>query len=104
MESAILKDENEPLGKNIGERMAALIGSTVDERKRILSNVAKTYSLRSSFIHHGKRISHDELETLKEFMMNAWRCLGSLVDVYHNNPTMTRPEFFAWVEERRLSY
>ncbi len=104
LESVILQNENEPLGKNVGERMAALIGSTVDDRKRILSNVAKTYSLRSSFVHHGKRISLDELETLKEFMMNAWRCLGSLVDMYYKNPAITRSGFFAELEERRLSY
>lgn len=104
LESIILKDENEPLGKNIGERMAALIGSTVDERKRILSNVAKTYGLRSSFVHHGKRISLDELQTLKDFMMNAWRSLGSLIDLHYKNPALTRDQFFADLEERRLSY
>jgi hypothetical protein len=104
LESVILQNENEPLGKNVGERMAALIGSTVDDRKRILVNVAKTYRLRSSFVHHGKRISLDELETLKEFMMNAWRCLGSLVDLYYKNPAITRSGFFAELEERRLSY
>jgi hypothetical protein len=104
LESVILRDENEPLGKNIGERMAALIGSTVDERKRILSNVAKTYGLRSAFVHHGKRISLDELQTLKDFMMNAWGSLAALIDLHHKNPTLTRDQFFADLEERRLSY
>jgi hypothetical protein len=104
VESVILQNENEPLGKNIGERMAALIGSTLEERKGILSNVGKTYGLRSSFVHHGKRISVDEVDTLKEFMMNAWRCLGTLVDWYHKNPAITRSQFFAELEERRLSY
>jgi hypothetical protein len=81
-----------------------LIGATVDERKNILSNVAKTYSLRSSFVHHGKRISIDELRMRKNFMMNAWRSLGSLIDMHYKNPMLTRDQFFGNLEERRLSY
>lgn len=104
LESVIVKDESEPLGKNIGERMAALIGTSVDERKQILSNVSKTYNLRSSFVHHGKRIGVDDLQTLTDFMMNAWRSLGSLIDLYYKHPTLTRDQFFAHLEERRLSY
>ena len=35
LESMLLKDSNEPIAKNIGERMAFLIGESVEERKKI---------------------------------------------------------------------
>jgi len=55
IESMLLRNSNEPLGKNIGERMAFLIGNSVESRKAALSNVEDTYRLRSSFLHHSPR-------------------------------------------------
>lgn len=104
LESIILKDENEPIKKNIGERMAALFGQSKDERKEIIDNVSKTYDLRSKFIHHGYRVTLEETETLEAFMMNAWRCLHALIVKSNINPTMTRAQLFSWLDDRRLSY
>jgi Apea-like HEPN len=104
LESIILKDSNEPIMNNIGERMAALIGHDPASRKAIIGNVKKTYALRSSFIHHGQRISVDEADTLREFMFRAWTCLDALVRLAYQNPTMTKAQYFDWIEERRLSY
>src|ERR1019366_1246436 len=39
LESMLLKDGNEPISKNIGERLAFLIGSSVEERRAIVRNV-----------------------------------------------------------------
>src|SRR5438874_349915 len=45
LESMLLKDSNEPITKNIGERMAFLIGQSMDERKAIIQNVDVAYRI-----------------------------------------------------------
>lgn len=104
IESLLLKDGNEPIQKNIGERMAALIGSTAKDRKAIIDVVTKTYSLRSSFIHHGKRVSIDDMALIQEFMMSVWEVFNRILHVIRANQTITRNDFFALIEEKRLSY
>lgn len=104
LESVLLKDGNEPIQKNIGERMAVLFGQTLEQRKAIIKNVLQTYGLRSSFIHHGKKMSFENNDTLTEFMINAWETLVRIVQIVAYNSGMTRQEFFDMVEEKRLSY
>ena len=104
LESIFLRNDNAPIKKNIGERMAALIGSTVDERMEIIDNVSEIYDLRSKFLYHGHRINLEETETIENFMMYAWRSLHTLVVNTHDNPTMTKDQFFAAMDRRRLSY
>ena len=55
LESVLIRNSNEPLGKNIGERMAFLVGDSVDSRKAVLANVDEIYKLRSSFIQPWRR-------------------------------------------------
>lgn len=72
LESLLLKDGNEPIQKSLGERMAVLVGRTVDERLAVIKNVTDTYRLRSQFIHHGQSIGIDDMQTLQTFMVNTW--------------------------------
>ncbi len=55
--------------KNIGERMALIAGTSVEERKAIVANLSEVYKLRSKFVHHGH--SAADLEPLYAFMPNA---------------------------------
>jgi hypothetical protein len=77
LESMLLKDRNEPIDKNVGERMAFLVGKTTAERQAVVRNTTETYRLRSSFLHHGQSIK--ELEIVAEFMRNAWSCFAALI-------------------------
>ena len=43
IESFLLKDANEPIQKNLGERMAFVIGNSLQERKEIIRNVDQFY-------------------------------------------------------------
>lgn len=104
LESMLLKDGNEPIQKNIGERMAVLYGQTLEQRKVIIKNVIQTYGLRSSFIHHGKKMSSEHTEVLTEFMINAWETLVRIVQIVTHYSGITRQQFFDLVEEKRLSY
>lgn len=100
----LLKDGNEPIQKNIGERMAVLFGQTLEQRKAIIKNVLYTYGLRSSFIHHGRKLSWGHTEALSEFMINAWQSVNCIFQIITRHPEIARNEFFEVVEEKRLSY
>src|SRR5438876_427287 len=56
LESMLLRSENEPLAKNVGERLAFLIGESKEKRIAVKNNVVEIYSHRSGFIHHGRSI------------------------------------------------
>lgn len=70
LETLLLKNENEPIQQNIAERMAFVVGQTVDERKTIVKLVKEIYGLRSRFIHHGNTIN--DIEVLKKFMFHSF--------------------------------
>lgn len=76
LESALLRNNSEPITQNIGERLAFLAGGDAESRLRIAKAVAEAYAIRSAFVHHGKR--QDEYD-LTEFMMAAWNGLHALV-------------------------
>ncbi|SRR5713101_1504420 len=72
LESLLLRNDNEPITKNLGERMAFMIGKDVASRKAIVANTSDTYQLRSAFVHHGNSVG--DLETLRVLTLNAWTC------------------------------
>jgi hypothetical protein len=98
LESVLIRNTNEPLGKNIGERMAFLIGDSLESRKAVVANVDEVYKLRSSFIHHGGSVEHIEL--LSTFMLNAWTCFSVLLE--NADRYRTKGDLIAALEERKL--
>ena len=78
LESMLLRDSNEPIQKNLGERMAFLIGQSVQQRKDIVKNIDEVYRIRSAFVHHGQTARH--VETVDRFLVNAWATMSRLLD------------------------
>ena len=79
LESVLLKDQSESLQKHIGERMAFMIGKSLEHRIAILANYKKAYALRSGAVHHAREVTEEEI--LNEFMPNAWFSLSWIVSV-----------------------
>lgn len=98
LESMLLRNDSEPIQKNIGERMAFLIGQTVEVRKAIVANVLETYSKRSSFVHHGQGI--EATDTLATFMLNTWTCFYRMLELSHQ--FQTKEAFIQSLEDRKL--
>ena len=99
LESLLLKNENEPIQQNIAERMAFVVGQTVDERKSVVKLVKEIYGLRSRFIHHGNTI--DDIETLGKFMLHAF---VFFINISLNiNNFNTKELFIESLEEMKLS-
>ena len=98
LESMLLKNESEPVQKNIGERMAFLIGDNISSRKEISANVIDVYSKRSLFVHHGLSITSSG--TVSTFMVNAWTCFYRLIDLARTIPT--KDALIERLEERKF--
>jgi hypothetical protein len=99
MESFLLKNDNEPIQQAIGERMAFVVGDTANERQDIAANLRKGYSLRSKFVHHGQTI--EEVETIRQFMLNAWRLFTQLAKI--SKRFTTKEELIEALEARKWS-
>ncbi|MGI8770252.1 MAG: hypothetical protein ACR2JE_02330 [Acidobacteriaceae bacterium] len=100
-ESLLLKDSHEPIQKNLGERMAFLIGSTLEERRDVIKNVEDFYNIRSGLIHHGRDIRDQDKEIIDKFFFNVWFSFSRLlaqVDQYQ-----TRNEMLTTLENIKLS-
>jgi len=70
LESMLLRNDTEPVQKNIGERMGFIVKKTAEERKKMVRVVDEVYKIRSSFVHHGQKIK--ESQVIEEFMFCAW--------------------------------
>jgi hypothetical protein len=99
LESMLLRDDNEPIQKNVGERMALITGTTVEERKEIVANLVEVYKLRSKFVHHGQ--SSEDIEPIRHFMVNAWVCFCNLLG--WQKRFVTKGDLISWLESRKLS-
>ncbi len=53
------QSDKDPITQNVAEGAALLIGKNVEEKKAIIEDIRKLYSLRSSLSHHGKGIVLD---------------------------------------------
>jgi len=99
LESMLLKDSTEPITKNVGERMAFLVGTSVDERKAIIQNVDAAYRIRSKFIHHGDSV--EDSEVIERFFEYAWQCFHALLHQIDN--FATKAAILEALENRKLS-
>jgi hypothetical protein len=99
LESIFLKNTSEPIQQNLAERMAFLIGKSVDHRKQIIKNVKDVYGLRSAFIHHGVFIA--DFEVMEKFMLHAWYTIIQLISVVEK--FKSKDDFISRLEERKLS-
>jgi hypothetical protein len=75
----LLSDGNEPIQKNLGERMAFLIGQTAQERKDSVKDIDEVYRIRSAFVHLGQTLRH--VVTVDRFLANAWTTFSRLMDL-----------------------
>jgi hypothetical protein len=98
VESVLLRDSNEPIQKNIGERLAFIVGETVDERMSIRDTVTCVYSVRSAFLHHGHALG--EMDALELFMKYVWR--GFFWLIMNREKFQTKQELIDALERRKM--
>lgn len=99
LESILLKNENEPISTHIADRLAFVLGTTVDERKNIVQLVRTCYGFRSKFLHHGQTLS--DFDILAKFMMYVWVFFIRLTKFA--NQFNTRLDFISEIENIKYS-
>ncbi len=99
LESIFLKNENEPIQQNLGERIATLIGRDLGEKKEIIKNVKSVYATRSAFVHHANSIT--QYEELEKFMFTSFKVLMTVLQ--NCNKFKSRDEFVTAIDDRKLS-
>lgn len=77
VETIFLKNSNEPIQQNIGQRLAFLLASNYEDRKSIIKTVQDAYMSRSSFIHHGNKTN--DIEMVKPIQMLVWSALRKIL-------------------------
>ncbi len=77
-EHLLLRDDNEPIQSNVGERMAFLIASEADERREIVANFKKAYGFRSRQVHHLATINDEDV--LDRFFEHMFMMLTAAMD------------------------
>ena len=99
LENLLLKNSSEPLQKNISDRMALLIGRSLEERLDIIRTYKKAYRLRSEAVHHGADLS--ETPDLKNFMKYAWWTFNKLVE--KSDFFITREEMINYIDDIKFA-
>lgn len=98
VESLLLRENNEPIGKSIGERLAFIVGETVDERIAVKNIVSRVYGSRSAFLHHGRQLA--EMDALELFMKYVWR--GFLWLIRSVDRFQTKQQLIELLERRKM--
>lgn len=101
LESILLKDNTEPIANNIGERLAILIGRTLEEKKEIILIIKKIYILRSDFVHHGNYKFAEEINIVEKFMKYIFTFITWLIENISN--FKTKKELMEYIENKKLS-
>jgi len=73
MESLFVGNDSGSICQNLADRLALLLGESVEERKKYASTVKKAYGLRSRYVHHGK--SSEDNKIISDFLMLAYLAL-----------------------------
>ena len=68
-ESLLLANSTEPIQKSLGQRMAWLLGKSLEERKQLVQDLKDGYEARSAFVHHGQEIEDSKGEVLNRVLI-----------------------------------
>jgi hypothetical protein len=77
VESLLLGDPNEPIQSNLGNRVALLVDSKLEERIKAKKDFLKGYTLRSRFVHHGTK--PDDVETANRVLLLCWTVINAVL-------------------------
>jgi hypothetical protein len=81
------QSDRDPILQNVAEGAALLIGESVEQKKAIIEDIRKLYSLRSSLSHHGKGIVLDlDVRILTEIDYAVLSTLINKIDEF-NDPS-----------------
>jgi hypothetical protein len=99
LEFALLKDDKESLQKHVGERMAFLVGESLEARIDIIKSYKRAYKLRSAAVHHGAVLT--DAEKVAAFMRDAWETFNRLIN--ESDRFATKEELIDFIDDIKFS-
>jgi hypothetical protein len=99
LESILLANETEVIGRNLSERLAMFIGRDLQVRKLIIKHVRDIYGIRSRYLHHGRPI--EELESIRIFLWDAWLFQHQLIA--NADRFSTKQQFVNTLDDMKMS-
>jgi len=79
VESLLLKSPNEPIVGSLVPRLAHVAGSTIEQRREIVSDLRDVYEVRSSYVHHGKQPRPESIEMVNRAVKHCWVAILTLL-------------------------
>jgi hypothetical protein len=79
VESLLLRSPNEPILGSLAPRVAHLCGSTIAERRKVVSDLRQVYEVRSGFVHHGKQLSPESIDLVNRAVKHCWVAVLNLL-------------------------
>jgi hypothetical protein len=98
LESALLRDSTESITQNVADRLATVVGRTLEERKEVRRCIKEAYRSRSKYLHHAKTM--DDLDALRTFLMHAWMLLSHLLE--NHGQFGTKGQLIDFIEDIRM--
>ena len=98
LETMLLRNRSEPIQANLGDRLAFMVGSNVDECVAIVSLVKDCYAIRSDYIHHGNSLK--DIAALEKFFMYCWVFFTRLIR--SQKQFTTNASFFDYFDRRKF--
>ena len=99
LEGVFLKNDTEPIQQNLRERIATILGKTLDQKKEIIKIINTIYGTRSAYLHHAHTIS--QIEDLGKFMYFAFMSLTTAIQNHDRFPSSQ--EFIAAIDDLKLT-
>ncbi len=99
LESLFTHEHGNPIGVQIAEGTALILGSEVEQRRQIKNLVKKFYGFRSAISHGGKKhITEGDYFSLLNIVGSV---ITALVDI--NEKFQSQKDLLTWIEELKLS-
>jgi hypothetical protein len=99
LEAMLIQNETEPIQQNIADRLALVVGQSLQERRAIARSVKKCYGLRSRFLHHGD--TSGDSQELEGLMRCTWSFFRGLI--VQNDRFVSKADLLNQIENVKFS-
>ena len=99
IESVFIRDPRENILQNLRDRLAIIIGTTVEQRRDVSEVIAAVYEKRSSFVHRGLHVG--DVAPFEDFFIAVWSVMLKLLQ--NHRKWRTKDEFLAFIDNQKFA-
>lgn len=98
LESIFLRHNEGALKKNVSERLAYLLGQSLEHRRHIIVTYTRAYEARSDAVHRGD--SPENMAVLTDFLNYAWHAMNRVI--LENGQYATQDNFLSDLDDMKF--